>query len=48
MSVMGFLKGMLSFVRYKVAGNLPSDFREFSDRQLKRFAFQEPLEGGEK
>jgi recombination associated protein RdgC len=45
---MGFLKGTLSFVRYRVAGNLPSDFREFSDRQLKRFAFQEPLQGGEK
>jgi len=45
---MGLLKGTLSFVIYRVDGDLPVGFRDFADRQLKRFAFQELLPTSEK
>jgi len=45
---MGLLKGNFSFVIYRVNGDLPGGFRDFADRQLKSFAFQELLPTTEK
>ncbi len=38
---MGLLTASSTFVRYKVEGNLPDNFMEFADAQVKRFAFRD-------
>ena len=38
---MGLLKGSLSFSRYRVIGELPSEFHPVFDRQIKKYAFQD-------
>ncbi|MCK9229532.1 MAG: recombination-associated protein RdgC [Syntrophales bacterium] len=37
---MGFLQGTATFRRYRVVGELPSDFSTFLDRQIKLHAFR--------
>lgn len=44
---MGFLKGTLTFSRWRVAGDLQSPFPDFFDGQLKKYAFQEPGAGAD-
>ena len=38
---MGLLKGPLTFSRFMVMGELPSDFSEMINRQLRQYAFQD-------
>jgi recombination associated protein RdgC len=38
---MGFLKGTMTFSRFRVSGETPSSFADFFDRQLKKYAFQD-------
>ncbi len=38
---MGLLKGPLTFSRFMVMGELPSDFNEMINRQLRQYAFQD-------
>lgn len=45
---MGLLKGQLTFSRYHVVGNLPSNPRDFIDRQIKLFSFKDLLSENEK
>ncbi|MGB4547708.1 MAG: recombination-associated protein RdgC [Syntrophales bacterium] len=44
---MGFLKGTISFSRCRVTGEAPGSFSDFFDRQLKKYAFQEPAAGAD-
>jgi len=44
---MGFLKGTLTFSRWRVAGDLQSPFPDFFDGQIKKYAFQEPGAGAD-
>ncbi len=45
---MGLLKGQLTFSRYRVAGDLPSNPRDFIDTQIKLFSFKDLLSENEK
>ncbi len=45
---MGLLKGQLTFSRYRVAGDLPANPREFIDKQIKLFSFKDLLSENEK
>ncbi len=38
---MGLLKGTFTFTRYRIIGNVPPNFSEFVNRQIRKFAFQE-------
>ncbi len=38
---MGFLKGKVTFTRYRVVGDMPPDFRNFFDDRIKLNAFRE-------
>lgn len=38
---MGLLSSSSTFVRYKVEGNLPDNFMDFADGQIKRFSFRD-------
>ncbi len=38
---MGLLSSSSTFVRYKVEGNLPDNFMDFADSQIKRFSFRD-------
>jgi len=38
---MGVLKGSATFTRYRVVGDMPVDFRNFFDKQIKLHAFRE-------
>jgi len=38
---MGFLKGTVTFSRYRVTGALPEGFNDFFDGRIKRFAFHD-------
>ena len=38
---MGFLKGTVTFSRYRIAGSLPEGFNDFFDERIKRFAFHD-------
>ncbi len=38
---MGFLKGTVTFSRYRVAGPMAEDFNDFFDERIRRFAFQD-------
>ncbi|MBN2570096.1 MAG: recombination-associated protein RdgC [Deltaproteobacteria bacterium] len=42
------MKGQLTFSRYEVSGDLPSDPRDFIDRQIKLFSFKDLLSESEK
>ena len=37
---MGLLKGTLTFSRYRLIGDLPDQFSERIDQQIRKFAFQ--------
>ncbi|MBN1827706.1 MAG: recombination-associated protein RdgC [Deltaproteobacteria bacterium] len=45
--LMGFLKGMLTFTRYHVIGDLPQEAAAFIDERIKRFSFRDDREAGE-
>jgi recombination associated protein RdgC len=36
---MGFLKGSMTFSQYRVTGEIPMDFNQIFDEQIKRYAF---------
>jgi recombination associated protein RdgC len=38
---MGFLKGTVTFSRYRIAGPLPDGFNDFFDERIRRFSFQD-------
>lgn len=42
---MGVLKGSATFTRYRVIGDMPKDFRNFFDTQIKLHAFREISNG---
>ncbi len=42
---MGFLKGTMTFSRYRVMGEPQGSFSDFFDRQIRKYAFQELGEG---
>ncbi|MBE9546613.1 MAG: recombination-associated protein RdgC [Proteobacteria bacterium] len=43
---MGLIKGTLTLSKYRVIGSLPNDFRNFTDKRIKLFAFRELSMGG--
>jgi DNA recombination-dependent growth factor C len=38
---MGIIKGSVTLTRYQVKGEPPAEFKDFLDRRIRRFAFQE-------